>query len=75
MRSSGAALNSSLRSRQLLPQRLIPVLGYLPLADAEVNWKTLVVWRRGRAGGALKALLDALFTNVTPSSRSDKASC
>ena len=38
----------------------------LPLADAEVTWKILVVWQRGRAGGALKALLDALFTKVTP---------
>src|SRR5258705_10389926 len=38
----------------------------LPLADAEVTWKILVMWRRGRAGGALKALLDALFTKVTP---------
>jgi hypothetical protein len=26
----------------------------------------LVMWRRGRAGGALKALLNALFTKVTP---------
>jgi hypothetical protein len=24
------------------------------------------MWRRGRAGGALKALLNALFTKVTP---------
>ena len=38
----------------------------LPLADAEVTWKIMVIWRRGRAGGALKALLDALFTKVTP---------
>ncbi len=34
----------------------------LPLADAEVTWKILVMWRRGRAGGALTALLDALST-------------
>jgi DNA-binding transcriptional LysR family regulator len=38
----------------------------LPLADAEVTWKILVIWQRGRAGGALKALLDALFKKVTP---------
>jgi DNA-binding transcriptional LysR family regulator len=38
----------------------------LPLADAEVTWKILVIWRRGRAGGALKVLLDALFTRVSP---------
>ena len=38
----------------------------LPLANAEVTWKILVIWRRGRAGGALKALLNALFANVTP---------
>ena len=38
----------------------------LHLADAEVTWKILVVWRCGRAGGALKALLNALFTKLTP---------
>jgi LysR family transcriptional activator of glutamate synthase operon len=38
----------------------------LHLADAEVTWKILVMWRRGRAGGALKALLNALFTKLTP---------
>jgi DNA-binding transcriptional LysR family regulator len=48
-----------------------PGVAVLPLADAEVTWKVLVMWRRGRTGGALKALLDALFTNVTdPSSPS-----
>jgi len=25
-----------------------------------------VMWRRGKTGGALKALLDALFAKVTP---------
>jgi DNA-binding transcriptional LysR family regulator len=43
-----------------------PGVVILPLADTEVTWKILVMWRRGRAGGALKALLDALFTKVTP---------
>jgi DNA-binding transcriptional LysR family regulator len=43
-----------------------PGVVILPLADAEVTWKIMVMWRRGRAGGALKALLDALFTKVTP---------
>jgi DNA-binding transcriptional LysR family regulator len=43
-----------------------PGVVILPLADAEVTWKILVMWRRGRAGGALKALLDALFTKITP---------
>jgi DNA-binding transcriptional LysR family regulator len=43
-----------------------PGVVILPLADAEVTWKILVMWRRGRAGGALKALLDALFTKLTP---------
>jgi DNA-binding transcriptional LysR family regulator len=43
-----------------------PGVSILPLADAEVTWKILVMWRRGRAGGALKALLNALFTKVTP---------
>jgi DNA-binding transcriptional LysR family regulator len=44
-----------------------PGVVILPLADAEVTWKILVMWRRGRAGGALKALLDALSTKITPS--------
>ena len=43
-----------------------PGVVILPLADAEVTWKIMVVWRRGRAGGALKALLDALLAMVTP---------
>jgi DNA-binding transcriptional LysR family regulator len=43
-----------------------PGVVILPLADAEVTWKILVIWRRGRAGGALKALLDALFTKKPP---------
>jgi DNA-binding transcriptional LysR family regulator len=38
----------------------------LPLADSEVTWRIMVVWRRGTPGGALKALLNALFTKVTP---------
>jgi DNA-binding transcriptional LysR family regulator len=37
-----------------------PGVVILPLADAGVTWKILVMWRQGRAGGALKALLDAL---------------
>jgi DNA-binding transcriptional LysR family regulator len=43
-----------------------PGVVILPLADAEVTWNILVMWRRGRAGGALKALLDTLFRKVTP---------
>jgi DNA-binding transcriptional LysR family regulator len=43
-----------------------PGVVILPLTDAEVTWKILVMWRRGKAGGALKTLLDALFTKVTP---------
>jgi DNA-binding transcriptional LysR family regulator len=39
-----------------------PGVVILPIADAEVTWKILVIWRRGRTGGALKALLDALLT-------------
>src|SRR5258707_15292126 len=39
-------------------------IGYLPL---------LVMWRRGTAGGALKALLDALFTKVTPKAKEAKS--
>jgi len=43
-----------------------PGVVILPLTDADVTWRILVMWRRGRTGGALKALLDALFTKVTP---------
>jgi hypothetical protein len=43
-----------------------PGVVILPLADADVTWRILVTWRRGKTGGALKALLDALFTKVTP---------
>src|SRR5258705_537852 len=43
-----------------------PGVVILPLADPEVTWKILVTWRRGKAGGALKALLDTLFRKVTP---------
>ena len=42
-----------------------PGVVILPLADADVTWKILVTWRRGRTGGALKTLLDAL-SEVTP---------
>jgi DNA-binding transcriptional LysR family regulator len=37
----------------------------LPLVDAGVTCKITAAWRRGRAGGALKALLDAMLT-MTP---------
>ena len=49
-----------------------PGVVILPLADAEVTWKILVIWRRGRARGALKALLNALFTKVTPETSEGK---
>jgi hypothetical protein len=32
----------------------------LPLVDAGVTFRITAAWRRGKAGGALKALLDAL---------------
>jgi DNA-binding transcriptional LysR family regulator len=48
-----------------------PGVVILPMADAELTWKFLVVWRRGRAGGALKALLDAL-SKVTPKANEAK---
>jgi hypothetical protein len=44
----------------------------LPLVDAEVTWKILVTWRRGRAAGALKALLDALFAKETPKANGEE---
>jgi DNA-binding transcriptional LysR family regulator len=43
-----------------------PGVVILPLADAEVTWKIVAVWRRGRSGGALKAFLDVLFTQPAP---------
>jgi len=43
-----------------------PGVVILPLADADVTWRILVTWRRGRTGGALKALLDALFAKIPP---------
>jgi DNA-binding transcriptional LysR family regulator len=49
-----------------------PGVVILPLADEEVTWKILVTWRRGRAGGALKALLDAVFTKETPKANQSK---
>jgi DNA-binding transcriptional LysR family regulator len=48
-----------------------PGVVILPMADAELTWKFLVVWQRGRAGGALKALLDAL-SKVTPKANEAK---
>ena len=48
-----------------------PGVVILPLANKEVTWKILVMWRRGRIGGALKALLDALLT-VTPKANEAK---
>jgi len=49
-----------------------PGVVILPLADADVTWRILVMWRRGRAGGALKALLNALFTKVAPKANEAK---
>ena len=49
-----------------------PGVAFLPLEDAEVTWKILVVWRRGRVGGALNTLLDALFRKVTPKANEAK---
>ena len=46
-----------------------PGVVILPLEDAEVTWKIVVTWRRGRTGGALKASLDALFAKVTPEAK------
>ncbi|MEO5960909.1 MAG: LysR substrate-binding domain-containing protein, partial [Opitutaceae bacterium] len=34
---------------------------FVPLADAAVTWKILVVWQRGKPTKALRTLLDALF--------------
>jgi DNA-binding transcriptional LysR family regulator len=49
-----------------------PGVVILPLADADVTWKILVIWRRGRVGGALKTLVDALCTKVSPKANQAK---
>jgi len=40
---------------------VVPGVRILPLADLQVTWQIVVVWQRGRTGGALRTLLDALF--------------
>jgi hypothetical protein len=32
----------------------------LPIADREATWDLFVVWQRGKTGGPLRSLLDAL---------------
>ena len=46
-----------------------PGVVILPLADPGVTWKILVIWRRGKTGGALQALLDALLTPAPKASK------
>lgn len=41
--------------------QVAPGVALRPLADADVTWQILVVWQRGKAGGALRTLLDGLF--------------
>jgi DNA-binding transcriptional LysR family regulator len=38
----------------------IPNVVMVPIADKEATWDLFVVWQRGRTGGPLRALLDAL---------------
>jgi len=44
-----------------LSQHSVPGIALVPLADREVTWELLVVWQRGKIGGALQTLLDTLF--------------
>ncbi|HRE81152.1 MAG TPA: LysR family transcriptional regulator [Opitutaceae bacterium] len=44
-----------------MSHHVVPGLTLLPLADSEVTWQLVVVWQRGKTGGALGGLLEALF--------------
>jgi DNA-binding transcriptional LysR family regulator len=64
----GLALVANEDAVALLPayvrHRITPCVAMIPIADAEATWEISVVWQRGRIGGPLRALLDALaWTN------------
>lgn len=44
-----------------LSQNPAPGVVMVPLADRGATWELLVVWQRGKIGGALQTLMDALF--------------
>jgi DNA-binding transcriptional LysR family regulator len=37
-----------------------PAVAMVPVSDPHATWEFLIVWQRGRAGAALRALIDAL---------------
>jgi DNA-binding transcriptional LysR family regulator len=39
----------------------VPGIALVPLADRGITWELLVVWQRGKIGGALQTLIEALF--------------
>ena len=39
----------------------VPGIAIVPLADRGATWDLLVVWQRGKSGGALKTLIEGLF--------------
>jgi len=39
----------------------VPGIALVPLADRGITWELLVVWQRGKIGGALRTLIEALF--------------
>ncbi|MCW5556451.1 MAG: LysR family transcriptional regulator [Verrucomicrobiae bacterium] len=51
----------------LLPSLMIPQVGpctvVRPIEDAGATWDLMVVWRRGRTGAALRALVAAFFAD------------
>lgn len=41
----------------------VPGVVIRPIAETDVTWDILVVWRRGKVGGALRTLLEGLLDN------------
>jgi len=44
-----------------LSHHTVPGIALVPLADRGITWELLVVWRRGKNGGALNTLVEELF--------------
>jgi DNA-binding transcriptional LysR family regulator len=40
---------------------VVPGVVILPIAEQDLTWRILLVWQRGKTGGALRALIDALL--------------
>jgi DNA-binding transcriptional LysR family regulator len=41
---------------------VVPGVTILPLAERDLTWQILLVWQRGKTGGALRALINALLS-------------